>query len=526
MKYPKRGISIDIGNEKIKIIEYIRKKDKTIVKQAVLLDTPEKCVNDGMIADVGQVGEAIHTVLTENKIKSKKVIFTISSSKIITREVDLPDLPPKKMNTLIRMNAEEYFPVNLVDYTLDYRIVERLEGEQDTPIRINIFAALTALLEGYVNLAETLDLKISGIDYSGNSIINYGTMMDDDNTFMVLDFGKNNTMVTIIDHGIGKFNRNLVYGMKTLNNIIQTHFGVSYEEAIKISMDQALLSNNPEDSDTLGNDLTRAFNQILNGVARLMDYYTARNKESIKHIYIVGGGTNINGIIEYVGDYYNIPTKRVDNLIKVSSKDTIYEKNPEFYINAIGAASSKVNLLPKNILNKGKVKAAGRLKVELVIFALAIGAILVYIPYSSLKDIQAERDILKQEIQEKEVVLPILTEHNQKMEELRFNEGIIVSSGSSTEIMLQVLEKMEDSIPTSVDYLSMNNSEEGILISCIAEDKLTVVTLIQVLKDMTIEDEKLFSDVYIPTVSEVKNEVENSSYFTFSVACTYVREVE
>jgi len=526
MKYPKRGLSIDIGNEKIKIIEYSRKKEKIVIKKALLLDTPEACISDGMLTDIGQLAEVIQVGLKEKKMKSKKVIFTLSSSKIITREVDLPSLPTKKLATLIQMNAEEYFPVNLIEYTLDYRIVERLEGELDTPIRVNIFAALTVLLDGYINLAETLGLKIGGLDYSGNSIINYASKMDDEHTFMVLDLGMENTMVTIMHQGVAKFNRSLVYGTKVINKNIQTHFGLSYKEAVKISTEQMLLSSNPEGNDILSTDVSNGLNQVLNGVARLVDYYSSRNKESIKHIYLVGGGTNIQGIADYIEQYFNIPTRRVDNLGKVHSKYATYVEHPEFYASVVGAICSKVNLLPKSILDKGKTSAASRLKMELIIFLLLMGGVLIYMPYTALKDLRAERDLLVQEIETKKVVLPVVARHKQKMDELNFNQTVLQLSGSSTEAVLAILEKMEASIPTSVDYMAMSNSEEGILISCVAKDKLTVVTFIQVLKAMTLEDEQLFSNVYVPAISEVTNEVEGDTYYSFSIAATYAKEVE
>ncbi len=62
--------------------------------------------------------------------------------KIITREVELPHVPYKKLKNIIDLNADEYFPVNLAEYCLDFTITEIIETEEGKKIKVNIVAAL------------------------------------------------------------------------------------------------------------------------------------------------------------------------------------------------------------------------------------------------------------------------------------------------------------------------------------------------------------------------------------------------
>ena len=527
MSYPNRGLSIDIGNEKIKIIDYIRKKDSIKIGHSILLDTPANAISDGVISGVPDIGDVISGALREKGIKTKDVIFTVASSKIITREVDLPDLPVKKLNTLIRMNADEYFPVNLAEYTLDYRIIDRVDQGDGMQAKVNLVAALSTLMDGYVELAESLKLRVRGIDYSGNSMINFASHLDIDDTYMLLDLGSDSTMVTIMSKKIVKFNRNLVYGTKVVSNSIQNHFGVDLKEAMKIATEQALLTHEPEANDFLSNDVSSALNQILNGVSRLMDYYASRNKDSIEHIYIVGGGTGINGIAAYIERYFNITCTILSENPRVVASDEGYAKNTVYYANCLGAIYSEMNLLPMHILNKDKLKVSRRLKLELAFLAVVLVALAVYLPYRSLKALEDEKEALLAEIEAKQVAEVVLEDYNRTMTSLAFHESIITTSSSTTEIMADLLEKMEAEIPTTVSYLTMNNSEEGILISCIASDKLTMVNFITILKNMTLNDAPVFSQVYVPSFSEVEGTTEGNAYYAFSIACDYVvQEVE
>ncbi|MCF8018260.1 MAG: pilus assembly protein PilM [Vallitaleaceae bacterium] len=522
MNYPKRGLSIDIGNEKIKIVDYVRNKDTIKIGHSLLLDTPENAISDGVISGVTDIGDVISAALREKGIKTKDVIFTVASSKIITREVDLPDLPVKKLNTLIRMNADEYFPVNLAEYTLDYRIIDRVDHGDGLQAKVNLVAALSTLMDGYVELAESLNLRVRGIDYGGNSIINFASHLDIDDTYMLLDLGSDSTMVTVMSKKVVKFNRNLVYGTKVINNSIQNHFGVDLKEAMKIAAEQSILTYEPETNDFLSNDVSSALNQILNGVSRLMDYYASRNKDSIEHIYIVGGGTGINGIAAYIERYFNMTCTILSENPRVVASDDSYVKNSVYYANAIGAIYSEMNLLPIHVLNKDKLKVSKRLKIELALLAFALVAVAVYLPYMGLRNLEKEKESLLAEIEEKQIAEVVLEDYNRTMTSLAFHESIMTTSSSSTEIMADLLEKMEAEIPTSVSYLTMNNSEEGILISCIASDKLTMVNFITILKNMTLNDEPVFSQVYVPSFNEVEGSTAGNSYYAFSIACDYV----
>lgn len=535
MSYRKRGLSVDIGNEKIKIAEYYRKKNKIKVTNTLLIDTPENSVKDGQLVDIPAISEVIKVGLKDAKIKNKHVLFTISSSKVITREVDLPDLPLKKLDTLIRMNAEEYFPVNLTEYTLDYSIVEKLVQNGENQVRVNIIAALTVLCESYIELAEALDLKISEIDYAGNSISSFAKYINEDRTFMLLDLGSDNTMVAIINQNIVRFNRNLVYGTKVITKSIQNHFGVGYKEAIKISTEQALLTNTPEGNDYLSSDVSAALNQILNGVSRLVDYYAARNKDGIEQIILVGGGTNIKGIAEYVENYFNIKTKIITSKEMTVAGSEQFIKDQVFYANTIGAVFSEINLLPDSILNKSKDKAANRLRGEVVLLVLVLGLLALYMPYASVRKLEKENATLISEKTEKEMIVPIKEAYSKQLTAVQFYRDADKYSSSVTQIMVAIFEEMEKTIPSEVDYLSMASSEQGLMISCVAPEKIDIVSLITILKELKIDDRFVFTNVYVPAISkaEVSDEMNkddildlDAGYYTFSISCDFATEVE
>jgi type IV pilus assembly protein PilN len=301
MAFPKKCIAIDIGNHQIKIAELERTRNQAKVIHFAMVPTPKNCLNDGLIVNKEEISNIIKSALKTSRMKSKEVIFTLASSKIITREVEFPNLKPSKLSTIIKMNASEYFPVNLDDYILDHYIIDTVEDEGEKLLKVNIIAALSELIEDYVSLARLCDLKPAGIDYSGISLASFAVKDGlGDGVNILLDVGSNSTMVSIIDNNVMKFNRNLLYGSSLLIDSIKNHFEVDEEEALRISLERSLFDNENIDNPYLSNDMTGAINQILTGIGRLIDYYSSRNQGKLERIYLVGGGANIHGLAEYI----------------------------------------------------------------------------------------------------------------------------------------------------------------------------------------------------------------------------------
>jgi type IV pilus assembly protein PilM len=125
----KKVLSIVIGTESTKVCEVSYKKNyknKGIrVYRSISFPTPPNSIEDGYIKDKDVFGEELRSQLKANKLKSDKVIFSISSSKIANREIILPPMKEKKIMDIIKTGASDYFPIDIKDYILSYYILEK-----------------------------------------------------------------------------------------------------------------------------------------------------------------------------------------------------------------------------------------------------------------------------------------------------------------------------------------------------------------------------------------------------------------
>ena len=128
---------------------------------------------------------------------AKEVIFSISSSKIANREVNMPYLPDSKIADFVKTNAKEYFPIEIEKYVITYKKLEDIVEDDAKKMRILVLAAPNDLIETYYDLAKTVGLQITAIDYAGNSSYQVLRKQNYKGVNVFVQLNENNTLINI-----------------------------------------------------------------------------------------------------------------------------------------------------------------------------------------------------------------------------------------------------------------------------------------------------------------------------------------
>lgn len=532
MSLPNKLLSIDIGSERIKIIQTLKKGKKIVVLNSVIISTPDNAIRDGVINNQDDLAKVIHEALLSHKFKEKNVVFTVSSSKIITRDVELPYMSPKKLSNMIRLNAEEYFPVNLSEYCLDYTISDVVESEGGKKAKVIVFAALTTLISGYTALADTLKLNVLSLDYAGNSMVTYIRHEGIQGTNLFLNIGAESTMVTIMTGSVVKFSRNLLFGTHTINESIRNHFEVDYEEATKISKERQLLSFEKQEKTYLTNDVTSGMEQILSGVSRLVDYYTSRNKSQVEKVYILGGGSQINSVNDYISRYFGLEVISFNKLEKVIIKGKSQDNSNLVYLaSAIGASLSTINLLPASIKNREKDNARKRLPYLLIVLVIVALAAFTYMKYEELNEIKNKKTATQTEINSMSDINGIIASFNELEKKKAFRTNLYELSSTTSDNVLDFIKGLEKTMPDEVFLTSLVDDGTSIQMEVTAQNEGSVAKMLTYLKNIKgLEVDgiitPLFSSVTIPDVTRYGNSELEASYVNVAISCVYSTSVE
>ena len=113
-------LSIIINNNKIRIAQVKKTRRGITVGQVIERELPLTVVDDSTIINPTELAKFLRSLLKVSNIKTRNVIFTLPSDKVMTRETIFPAMKDEDIRLAIRTNASEYFPIDLAAYDLGY----------------------------------------------------------------------------------------------------------------------------------------------------------------------------------------------------------------------------------------------------------------------------------------------------------------------------------------------------------------------------------------------------------------------
>lgn len=348
-KIPKKVIAFDIGNNSIKIVCARFDKRRISIDNLIDIPTPKEAVSDGKLRDPKAVSDVIEYTLKENKINIKDAIFTTDSTSIINRELTIPKVEEEEIETVVRYEIQQFLPIDLNEYLLEYSILEEIENELDGKIqyRVNTISFPNRTAREYYELfSGESDMKPYALDIYHNSLkklINFNNRISDvenkdDQTIAMIDMGAETININIYKNKELDFTRIIKCGGNDIDRILSEKLNISQQLVEELKIQKANLGAIRED-DLLNEVVREIIEEWLNNIDRIIQFYknkTIGNK--LNNIFIYGGTSNIPGLEREMQEKFIVPTYKIASFDKVDMPKGHLSKEPmEKYINAIGA---------------------------------------------------------------------------------------------------------------------------------------------------------------------------------------------
>lgn len=516
-------LTIDITNESITIIEVTPSmKKQTNVHNALIFETPEDSYEDGNIRNPEKIASAIREQLEGNGISNKNAIFVLTSTKIVNREVLIPEVKENKIKGIVAANASEYFPVNIEDYVVSHSILEHVVNEDKTKqIKLMVVAAPASMVKGYYELGSMLGLTIQSIDYVGNAMLQLiKTQTSATMTTMVIQLGSESTILNIVKGDALLLQRTVPYGTNAAVTEVMDEKGVDATTAMSLLQNERMITVDFDD-----NAATGAFRYLINNIGRVIDYYVTKNPDKpIDDVYLTGDGALIRGIDGLFKIQLNIQTKILDSLynVKFDPKIDLKIYNPVYLVSAIGAAFAPMGFKLTEV-KSGKSSSAGgsadTVKYSAIAFAVlalvGVGSIVVTTVMKN--NSIAKRDNLNQQILAIQDVEQVITQYEQnkaKYEDAKIMYGQTKTLNENVSMFIDALEANQ---PKGLVVTDFESNEEGVKLSGYADKYDSIAKLIVQMKQVECIDE-----VFVETIEENEDNQSGDITFEYTFRCVFV----
>ena len=539
-----RVLSIEIGNSFTKICEMDYKVKKPKVYKVLTVETPEGIVVDGMLQPTQEYADHLVNALGTNGIRTKKVLFTISSTRVASREVQIPNVKANKIEALVKTNASDYFPVDLTQYEIGHYLAGGLA--ENGKLRVMALAVPKALLNSYYQLAQMCGWEIECFDYSSNSL--YQILRDEksEKVTMVIKIDENSTIVTVLSAGKVLLQRTVAYGVQDAIDTMIASGAYAVNDPMsaverfqkKTCLNRVLHPGDKvweenagrwEDEDAGNVEVTAARQKItasleplIVGVSRVIDFYDSRNSENpIEKSYVTGLGGSFSGMSKL---FTNCLERKVHTLSEMDDKigmsKAIRSTRPAAYISCLGAVLAPVGLIDKSQQKaKGMTVVSGTNYTFVSVAVLVLGVILsIAMAVTSLTryfGTVAENVALQARVEELQPAQAVYNEYLSAAAQYDKYKYLYEYTENPNENLVEFINELEQILPSSFWTNSFSSDMEGISMSVTVEGKAAAARTILNIRNM-----KSISDVQISNITDTQNELGESAV-TFSITGTY-----
>ena len=539
-----RVLSIEIGNSFTKICEIDYKVKKPKVYKVLTVETPEGVVVDGMLQPTQEYADHLVNALGTNGIRTKRVIFTISSTRVASREVQIPNVKANKIEALVKTNANDYFPVDLTQYEIGHYLAGGLT--EDGKLRVMALAVPKALLNSYYQLAQMCGWEVECFDYSSNSL--YQILRDEksEKVTMMIKIDENSTIVTVLSAGKVLLQRTVAYGVQDAIETMIASGAYAVNDPMsaverfqkKTCLNRVLHQGDKlweenagrwEDEDAGNVEVTAARQKItasleplIVGVSRVIDFYDSRNSDTpIERTYVTGLGGSFSGMSKL---FTNCLERKVHTLSdmedKIGMSKAIRSTRPAAYISCLGAVLAPVGLIDKSQQKaKGMTVVSGTNYTFVSVAVLVLGVILsIAMAVTSLTryfGTVAENVALQARVEELQPAQTVYNEYLSTAAQYDKYKYLYEYTENPNENLVEFINELEQILPSSFWTNSFSSDMEGISISVTVEGKAAAARTILNIRNM-----ESIEDVQISNITDTQNELGESAV-TFSITGTY-----
>jgi len=586
MAKAQRVLSIEIGYSMTQVCEVDYQSKRPKLYGVFSMKTPDGVIDDGYVKVDDDFVMQLKSNLSANGMNAKKVMYVVSSTKIANREAKIPAVKEKQIRDLVMSNITDYFPVDPSMYCFTYTVMDTVADESgNKQHHLMLMAAPSDMLEGYVSLTQSLGLEFDSIDYSGNSIFQALKHKFSQGVNLTVKIDERSSLITVTNNGVITMQRAGMYGAdQVVDVLLETDvYGteLTYDAAVKtlrrnnlvmrseeeealaqrereaekiVKENELLLENATATGDQRGmaaatvaakqadanlkmlrlrRDVTYSYQQLINSIVRVIDYYNSRNRDaSIDKIVLTGIAADFWGFSNLLSDELGREVEVLRDLAGTSIVQGLHLQDISLgdYISVIGAALSDTGFTPASIERaakggkggKGEGLASSSVSGEQMFYLVGALGLIVAVGILAWRGIpyvteQSRNTDLQNQKRNLASVQDTYNEYTQTLTDYNYLTAVYAQTENYNRGLYELIEVLERDMPSVAELKDMSATTTEVVLNIDVEHMRGAAQLVMNLRKID-----CFSDVGVTAIKKQRPTDERSSeYYSTTITCTY-----
>jgi type IV pilus assembly protein PilM len=326
-------VGVDIGASGVRGVQLKRHRRSGAyrIAKAASVDLPRGAVHNGTVTDQAAVVKALRQLWRKGRFSTRKVVIGLADGSVLTRQVDLPWMPPDDFRAALRYQVSEALPVDLSTVELDYHLLGEVERTDDhgQPVDVNrilIVAAATDAVSAEAEVARKARLQPMVADTIAFALIRAacgGQLPQDEGVHAIADLGADQLTVAIHQGGQPRFVRTISsLGGEVATTVLIERLHVSATDAERLKRESGLNGPAPVVASiaesSVFTDTATASGHAANPreAATVEDYFQASDPTSpIQSLTLTGRSCLLTGMLDRIASQIPLPVRTLDPLL-------------------------------------------------------------------------------------------------------------------------------------------------------------------------------------------------------------------
>ncbi|WP_323793414.1 type IV pilus assembly protein PilM [Nocardioides sp.] len=337
-------VSLDIGGSGVRAIQFTPGRNGPVVEKVAVATLPTGVVVAGEIRDPAAVSLALKELWSREKLKTKKVVFSLANSHVLVRQMDLEWLAPDDFRKSLKYQAAEYIPMDINEVTVDYHALKDFEtvdpvtGQTRRMLQILLVVASNETLDGFVTALRGAGLQPVRAEISPFALVRAanpapGSESAEPSVEVLLELGAHVANLVIHEGGQPRYVRIMTgQGGEVLTQVLRDRFEWSHEEAERTKIALGMPTSHPAGaalgvSDTVfggvatatvpGDEhpaqtvINESVSRLIGEVRQTVDFFltSGSNIGSLSRVVLSGGGGNLGGFAQRLASELRVPVE-------------------------------------------------------------------------------------------------------------------------------------------------------------------------------------------------------------------------
>lgn len=311
---------LDISDQSIRFVELMETRKGLVIGKYGQKSIDPGIIEGGEIKNTEALKKILSALWQEHRIECANISLPEQQAYLL--DVNLPRMNRSEIRGSLELQLEEYVPISTVDATFDYDILKDTEKGNDQT-RIALAAIPRKVTESYASAFQDTGIIPIAFEVEAQAIARAVVPRGDTGTYMVMDFGKTRTGISIVSEEAVVFTSTVNVGGAALTKAIEKQLGVTAEEAERIKKEQGFVKNNNTQEMFLS--LMSTVSILKDEINRHYAYWHSHldqngaRRPNIEKVLLCGGDSNLVGFTDYLSSGIQTNVELANAMVNVNS---------------------------------------------------------------------------------------------------------------------------------------------------------------------------------------------------------------